>query len=355
MHEQVTLIRILLVFTVFFLITSSAPVCISQEEPPLVEVRYLGSHSYAGFTRLVFDTGGVPPGEFRVNYIPERRQVVLYPQSGLLSYSFASFDKVDDVVTGIDYVEDDSGKRGIVAKLGQGVGGVRLTYLTEPYRLVIDISKKTRVEGYLAYGRPVMTIAIDAGHGGRNAGIGANGRRAEKDIALDTAIRLKNILTKMGYRAILTRSNDADVSMEGRVGMANGQKADLFISIHASGGNFPRGGGPAIYVLDPEDLAAGPRKGPLSWDEQNAPYLPDSLRLSRSLWAALGKIKTGQPAVHDVRLAGFPGLSMPAVMVELGNLDNQVKAGLLSEDSFRGKVADSLAKGIADFSTGDHD
>ena len=349
------MIRILLVFTVFFLIMSSAPVCISQEEAPLVEVRYLGSHSFTGFTRLVFDTGGVPPEGFKVNFIPERRQVVLYPQSGLLSYSFAPVDKVDDVVTGIDFVEDDSGKRGIVASLGQGVDGVMQSYLTEPYRLVLDIRKKARVEGYLPYGRPVRTIAIDPGHGGRDFGSGANGRRAEKDIALDTAIRLRNILTRMGYKAVLTRSNDADVSMDERVGIANNQKADLFISIHASGGNFTKGGGPAIFVFDSEDYTGGPRKGPLLWGEQNAHYLPDSLRLSRNLLGALGKMKTGQPVVHDVRLAGFSGLSMPAVMVELGNLDNQAKAGLLSEDSFRGKVADSLAKGIADFSKGDHD
>jgi N-acetylmuramoyl-L-alanine amidase len=262
---------------------------------------------------------------------------------------------VDDVVTGIDFVEDDSGKRGIVASLGTGAGEVAQSYLSEPYRLVLDIRKKTRVEGFLPYGRPVRTIAIDPGHGGRNAGRGAQGGRAEKDIALDTAIRLKNALTKMGYKTVLTRSNDADISMDARVGMANNQKADLFISIHASGGNFTTGGGPAIFVLDAEDFSGGPRKGALAWGEQNAPYLPDSMRLSRKLWDALKKIEAGQPVVHNVRLAGFSGLAMPAVMVELGNLDNQAKAGLLSEDSFRGKVADSLARGIAEFSKGDHD
>jgi len=349
------LIRILLVFTAFLLITSSASVCISQEEPSLVEVRYLGSHSYAGFTRLVFDTGGVAPGGFKVNFIPERRQVVVYPQSGLLSYSFAPVSGVDDLVAGIDFVEDEAGKRGIVASLGTGAGEVVQSYLTEPYRLVLDIRKKTKSEGFLPYGRLVRTIAIDPGHGGRNAGRGAQGVRAEKDIALDTAIRLKNALTKMGFKTVLTRSNDADISLDSRVGMANSQKADLFISIHASGGNFPKGAGPAIFVPDAEDLSGGPKKGPLSWGEQNAPYLPDSMRLSRKLWEALKKTEAGQPVVHNVRLAGFSGLSMPAVMVELGNLDNQANAGLLSEDSFRGKVADSLAKGIADFSKGDHD
>jgi len=326
-----------------------------QEEPPLVEVRYLGSHSYAGFTRLVFDTGGVAPDGFKINFVPERRQVVLYPQSRLLSYSFAPVEDVDDIVTGIDFVEDDAGKRGIVANLGPGAGDVVQSYLSEPYRLVLDIRKKTSVEGYLPYGRPVRTVAIDPGHGGRNAGRGAQGVRAEKDIALDTAIRLKNILTKMGYKTVLTRSNDSDISMDGRVGMANNQKADLFISIHASGGNFTNGAGPEIFVPDAEDFTTGPKNGPLSWGEQNAPYLPDSMRLSRKLWDALKKIEAGQPVVHNVRLAGFSGLAMPAVMVELGNLDNQAKAGLLSEDSFRGKVADSLARGIAEFSKGDHD
>ena len=86
--------------------------------------------------------------------------------------------------------------------------------------------------------------------------------------------------------------------------------------------------------------------------EQNAPYLPDSLRLARALIADMGAEKGRQPALHEAKLSGFDGLAMPAVMAELGDLDDPDQAQQLSDDAYRSKIAAKLAHGIEDFARG---
>ncbi len=170
---------------------------------------------------------------------------------------------------------------------------------------------------------------------------------------MDVALRLRNVLTARGFKVVLTREGDAELSPADRAGTANAAKADLFISIHASGSYGRKGMGQAFYTLDAGDLdGEGKTKGPLVWGEQNAPFLPDSLRLARALIADMGAEKGRQPALHEARLSGFDGLAMPAVMAELGDLDDPEQAQQLSDDAYRGKIAAKIAHGIEDFARG---
>src|SRR5439155_12386135 len=62
-----------------------------------------------------------------------------------------------------------------------------------------------------------ITVVIDAGHGGHDRG-GIPGQRvAEKDMNLDVALCLRNILSASGYRVVMTRSSDVFVPLGGRV------------------------------------------------------------------------------------------------------------------------------------------
>ena len=59
-----------------------------------------------------------------------------------------------------------------------------------------------------------ITVVIDAGHGGHDRG-GIPGQRiAEKDMTLDVAQRLSNVLAASGYRVVMTRESDVFVSMK---------------------------------------------------------------------------------------------------------------------------------------------
>jgi len=335
----------------------AVPAGLAQEEarpePAMVKVVYQGHRSYPGFTRLVFDTGGFRPDGFRINYDQDEKRLVFYPTEGLLAFSFVPVRGVDSVVSDVDFVESDDQRRGVVVHLGQASAGLRISYLAGPYRLVLDIYKKTKDEPLMAYSRRVRTVAIDPGHGGRQAGAGAGGKLTEKDLALDVAVRLRKLLTRQGYGVVLTRTADQDLPADTRAGIANAAHADLFISIHVSGTFGAAGGGLNIFTVDDGGLceASPAPKGALLWSDQQAPYLPESIRLARGLFVSLGGLYDGaKPRLISGGLAGFSGLAMPAALVELGDIKD--RAGAMNEDSFREKAAALLAKGINDYARG---
>ncbi|MDN6731398.1 MAG: N-acetylmuramoyl-L-alanine amidase [Atopostipes suicloacalis] len=77
------------------------------------------------------------------------------------------------------------------------------------------------------------TIVIDAGHGGKDSGaISADQSIFEKDLALNTALLLRNRLKDAGTNVILTRNQDVYISLDDRVSLSNKHEADAFISIH---------------------------------------------------------------------------------------------------------------------------
>jgi N-acetylmuramoyl-L-alanine amidase len=83
-----------------------------------------------------------------------------------------------------------------------------------------------------ADGNSQILICIDPGHGGKDTGtIGPTGFR-EKDANLDIALRLKNKLADAGFKVILTRESDINLTLDEIANFANSNNADLFISVH---------------------------------------------------------------------------------------------------------------------------
>lgn len=79
-----------------------------------------------------------------------------------------------------------------------------------------------------------FTVVIDAGHGGKDAG--ALGTKTnEKSINLKVARKLRSLLDKeKNMKVVMTRSTDNFVTLQGRCDIANSNKADIFVSIHAN-------------------------------------------------------------------------------------------------------------------------
>lgn len=109
--------------------------------------------------------------------------------------------------------------------------------------------------------REKRIIALDPGHGGPETGAWANGL-AEKDLNLDIALRLADLLRAEGFEVVLTRDSDRAVSplytgggyagglrydMQARVDIANAAGADLFISIHNNGSTDPSQSGTEVW------------------------------------------------------------------------------------------------------------
>ena len=80
----------------------------------------------------------------------------------------------------------------------------------------------------------MRTIVIDAGHGGDETGRTRTQGTLEKNVTLSVARRLKAALeSRLGVRVILTRDAMTTVGLDERA-VANNNKADLFISLHAN-------------------------------------------------------------------------------------------------------------------------
>ncbi len=76
------------------------------------------------------------------------------------------------------------------------------------------------------------TIILDPGHGGNDTGAMRNNVE-EKDITLQIALKVKNILEEAGFdNVIMTRSGDTTLTLQERVEIANNNNADIYVSIH---------------------------------------------------------------------------------------------------------------------------
>lgn len=81
----------------------------------------------------------------------------------------------------------------------------------------------------------IRTVVIDPGHGGAKPGA-QGGRSQEKNITLAVAKKFGQLISDNypDVKVIYTRTTDVDISLAERAHIANRNKADLFISIHAN-------------------------------------------------------------------------------------------------------------------------
>jgi len=96
----------------------------------------------------------------------------------------------------------------------------------------------------------LSTVIIDAGHGGKDPGA-VVGRAREKEIVLNIALKLGNLIKRdlPDVKVVYIRSGDYFVPLFKRSVIANNNKADLFISIHANYCSSPSVKGTETYVL----------------------------------------------------------------------------------------------------------
>ncbi len=100
-------------------------------------------------------------------------------------------------------------------------------------------------------GLKVGRIVLDPGHGGHDTGTVGPGGLREKDLVLDVAQRLGQLIEeRMGSEVIFTRSDDTFVPLERRTEIANEAKADLFLSIHANSSPLRSAEGVETYYLN---------------------------------------------------------------------------------------------------------
>ena len=232
--------------------------------------------------------------------------------------------------------------------------------------LTIDKTLPTKEGGRM------ITIAIDAGHGGEDPGArGANGSR-EKDLTLAIAKKLKaQIDAEPNMRGILTRDGDFFVPLHGRVVKARNMKADLFVSIHADAFTSQAAKGSSVFALsergatsasarylakkeNESDLIGGvslDNKDPVLartlLDLSQAATISDSLKLAKAVLGQVGQVNSlHKGSVEQASFAVLKSPDIPSILVETAFISNPEEERKLNDDAHQEKLAASILTGI---------
>lgn len=218
----------------------------------------------------------------------------------------------------------------------------------------------------------MLTIAIDAGHGGEDPGArGANGSR-EKDLTLAIAKKLKaQIDAEPNMRGILTRDADFFVPLHNRVVKARNMKADLFVSIHADAFTNQAAKGSSVFALsergatsasarylakkeNESDLIGGvslDNKDPVLartlLDLSQAATINDSLKLGKAVLGQVGQINSlHKGSVEQAAFAVLKSPDIPSILVETAFISNPEEERKLNDETHQDKLAASILNGI---------
>lgn len=176
-----------------------------------------------------------------------------------------------------------------------------------------------------------ITIALDAGHGGADAGaIGPTGVK-EKEINLDVVQKLQKLLEDAGAKVVLTRTDDVDVPLYDRPKKAREADSLILLSIHANA--LPDGADPykkhgtsAFY------------------------YNKEALELAKTLRDVMTEeLKTKDDGVCNCSFV-LTRPTMPlSVLIEVAYMIHPEEYKLLLDESFRQKAAKSIKKGLEQY------
>ena len=216
----------------------------------------------------------------------------------------------------------------------------------------------------------IRTIVIDPGHGGEEHGVKGPGGALEKDVTLSVARRVRGTIEgRLGMRVLLTHEEGSRVDADGRAAIANNNKADLFISLHANGSPRPTVRGAVIYTLSLDRVGEDARRQsqadravlPLfgggsrdvalvEWELAQAAHLDGSNAFAGIVDQKL-RTTAGLPSVALQRapMRNLAGTNMPAVLIEMGYLSNADEERLLTSNDFQNSIALALTEAVAAF------
>ena len=216
----------------------------------------------------------------------------------------------------------------------------------------------------------IRTIAIDAGHGGDEEGAKGPDGTLEKNVTLSVARRLKSALeARLGVRTILTRDADETVGLDERAAVANNNKADLFISLHANASVRPSAAGAEVFYLslaEYGDQAQRVARGEseslpvfgggtrdievILWEMAQARYIEQSARFAQAVEESLrARVPMSPRAIQQAPFRVLVGANMPAVLVEMGFITNPQQEDQLGSDAFQTSLVQALVDSVVRF------
>jgi len=223
----------------------------------------------------------------------------------------------------------------------------------------------------------VDVIVIDAGHGGHDNGTHGKVLK-EKDLALKIALKVGSFIEKNvpGVKVIYTRKDDTYIALDERAAIANKNKADLFICIHANANPNIKAFGTETFVMglhkDEGNLAIAQRENSVILMDENyqeryegfdnspesyilftltqSTYQESSLKFASKVESQF-KDRAGRQS-RGVKQAGFVVLwrtTMPSVLIETGFLTNGTEEKFLAGDEGQELIASGIYRAFKDY------
>ncbi len=343
---------------------------IASEKTDVKGIRYWSS---PGYTRVVVDLSG--PIEFSTNRLSNPDRVYFDLRNSRLKKEIkTSLPVGDGLLKAVRAGQFDAQTVRVVLDL-EKIKDFHSFVLDDPTRLVIDVN------GVEIAKKPETSVVrrrvvIDPGHGGHDAGAVGPSGLYEKDVVLDIALKLKEILLSDPLNEVfLTRETDRFISLEERTAMANRKNADFFVSIHANANPVKRVKGIETYLLnwtsDEEAMRVAARENKISLKKMREMHRQmdtlgmilndlsrdskrnDSIKLAnyiqQSIVTTLNNEFNYKSIDLGVKQALFYvlfGARMPSVLVEVSFISNPQEEQLLSNESYRMRIAKAIAKGL---------
>ena len=218
----------------------------------------------------------------------------------------------------------------------------------------------------------LVTVAVDAGHGGEDPGAKGRSGTYEKHVTLAIAKKLKALIDdEPNMRGVLIRDGDYYIPLANRVVKARKVQADLFVSIHADAYIKPHARGSSVFALSERgatsaaagwlarkeneaDLIGGvnidvddPTLKQVLLDLSQTATINDSLKLARAVLGEIGGIND----LHrtHVEQAGFAVLKapdIPSILVETAFLTNPDEESRLKNEKYQDSMAQAILVGI---------
>jgi N-acetylmuramoyl-L-alanine amidase len=298
---------------------------------------------------------------------PNRNRVVLAIDRGPFAPTRETIEYRDSTVNSVAFDDSDGNSKIVVGTTSQAVNVTLLpaddnrTFYVDfvpdgrPERAATVVALPTRDQR--GSREQVRVIVIDAGHGGLDSGTSAHGM-LEKDLTMVLARKLRTGLqSRFDATVILTRDTDREMSIEERASIANNSQANLFISLHVGYSLDATESDASLFVMQP--ITRPPALAPLSgnlfqpWYHAYMNSSEGSLQLAESLQENLDRaIPAWEFSLRQVPLGLLASTSMPAVVLELGNANNEQDLNNLSDTNFQNRVVDALLDAIEAYQSG---
>ncbi|OGV47802.1 MAG: hypothetical protein A2017_04165 [Lentisphaerae bacterium GWF2_44_16] len=195
----------------------------------------------------------------------------------------------------------------------------------------------------------MKTIMLDPGHGAHDKG-GTGSIYQEKNLNLQIALKVRDILTSKGYLVYMTRNRDVFLSLEQRIAEAKKCRADIFISIHANIAGKSAINGIETFCVTPPGAPSTNDAKPVYKRERGNYFDVNNARLSYEIHkAAVSRTKSYDRGLKRARFYVIRNAPCPAVLLETGFLSNPKEERALGRQSYQSTLANAIAEGIINY------